>query len=406
MLPLWKEIFEVLNIEYMFIIPVRNPIDTANSLIKRDGFSLNHSLRLWYYYMINIIEGTKGDNRIFIQYDDMIENIDLNLIKLKDFLSIDVSEDKKNLIKESLKSNLRHSKTNQKELELMANKQVVELYNICMKFIENPYSEIDLKMHSCEFYKLYGDFMDVQYADKKCEILISSLYIDYGVGYEEETSIKQRISMNEKNEFNIKFELENNGENIKNLRWDPMEGRFCKCVIDNVIVNNISVKIEHSNADYLNGNNFDFLTVDPICIWENHIDVVKTVSICGKIIFYVSSELQWFLQEEKRKIIEINEKSNYYQNENNILIKDKRNLIKDTDRILSENENNRLTRENEVMKAINELESKYKILLENNMRLDKEYQLILSSPSWRITKPLRSIKRIILKLVRKKEPNK
>lgn len=406
MLPLWEQIFKGLNIEPLFVIPIRNPIDIANSLIKRDGCSLNQGIRLWYYYMINIIDGTQGYKRIFIPYDDMIENIDLNLIKLIDFLSISVSEEDKNRIKGSLKPNLRHSKTNENKLQLLASKQVVELYNICTKFIDNPYSEINLNVHTNEMYKAYSDLMGVKYADKRIEVFVTSLFMDYGMGYSEENSIKQRIAMNEKDEFKIHFELGNAGKNIKNIRWDPLEGWFCKCVIEDILVNNKSVQIEDLNADYSKGNKFDFLTTDPIYIWENNCEIVENISICGKIIFYGPYELQRFLELEKVKVINVNEKLNYYENENNILIKDKdwlsnenNLLIKDRERIIFENENNRLTTEN----VIQELENKYKILLDNKMKTDEEIQLILNSPSWRITKPLRSIKRVFLMPINKKK---
>lgn len=211
--------------------------------------------------------------------------------------------------------------------------------------------------------------------------------------------------MNENSQFNIKFELGQNGENIKNLRWDPLEGTFCKCVIDNISINNTLVKIENSNADYSDGKQFDFLTTDPMCFWKNHCNIVETVSICGEINFYEPPQLQMFLQGEKGKVITINEKLNYYENENNLLIKDRDRisnennlLIKDRERIILENENNRLTGEREVMNTIQELENQYKILLDNKMKSDEELQLIFKSPSWKITKPLRVIKQAFLKL--------
>lgn len=403
MLPLWKEIFEILEIEPMFVIPVRNPLDIANSLIKRDRFSLNHSIRIWYYYMINIIEGTEKCKRTFIHYDDMIENSDLNLKKLLDFLSIDLTEENKRRIKESLKPDLRHSRTGMNELKLMANKQVVDLYKICTKFIENPYREVDLTLHSCETYKLYGDLMEVGYNDKNNKNYTTSLFVNYGRGYSEKASIKKRIVMNEKGEFNIDFELRNNGENIKNFRWDPLEGLFCKCTIYNILVNNTTVNIERSNAEYSNGKQFDFLTTDPICVWENRHEVVETVSIHGKINFYESPQLQVFFKEEKEKGIEISKKLSYHENENNRLIREKdeiinenNRLIKEWEKILIENEKNRLIREKELIKTINELENQCEILWNNKIKADEEIQSILGSSSWKITEPLRGLRRLFL----------
>lgn len=428
LLPLWKEIFKNLDIEPMFVISLRNPIDIANSLIKRDSFSLNYSVRLWYYYMINILEETESFNRIFIEYDEMIENGDLNLIKLMKFLDINVSEENKKDIRNTLMPNLRHSKTKQSELKLLGNEQAIQLYNICQKLIENAHCKMDLKLYSYEKYILNEN--------KRSDMYITSLYIDYGIGYSEETSIKQIVKIKENGEFTLQFDLGLKGESIKNFRWDPLEGIYCKCTVENILVNNVFVNIDNTNADYSNEKQFDFLTIDPMCFWENNCKVVETVSICGKINFYEPSQLQRFLHAEKLKVTAITERLKCNENENKLLIKDRDEInnknkllnedigriinenkllnedmgriineneliIKDREQIILENENKRLAREKEVMNTINELENRYKILLINKTKLDKEYQLVLNSPSWRITKPLRYIKRILFKLIRK-----
>ncbi len=380
LLPLWKEIFEILYIEPLFVIPIRNPIDVANSLMKRDGLLLNYSLRIWYYHMINILEGTKDYSRIFIKYDDMLENPDSNLTRLADFLSIRISEEDKENIKKSLKPNLRHSITQEEKLKLIGSKKVIELYDICMKFVQDSYSEVDLKLHTSEIYRLYGDLMEVQYADKKYEAYVTSLYIDYGMGYNEETSIKQKIIIKENGNFNIQFKLGKSGENVKKLRWDPLEGMFCKCSIDGALINGNSTKIEYSNANYSDGNYFDFFNIDPIFFLQNYYNTVDIVTIYGKINFYTSVQLQKFFEQEKLKVRNINEEFN---------------------KTILENENNRLAREKEMGDIINKLEDNYRILYDNKMKVDKEIQLVLNSTSWKITKPFRAIKRLFLKLLAK-----
>lgn len=60
-----------------------------------------------------------------------------------------------------------------------------------------------------------------------------------------------------------------------------------------------------------------------------------------------------------------------------------------------------MNREEEVINAIDKLEKKYEILLNNKIKTDEELQLILKSSSWKITKPLRSIKQVLLKMINK-----
>ena len=475
MLPMWKEVFEILDIEPIFVIPVRNPLDIANSLIKRDGVSLNHSIRLWYYYMINILEGTKNYSRIFIPYDDMIENPDLNLLKLTDFLGNDISEENRNCIKETLNPNLRHSKTTERELQLVASKQAYELYKSCLKFIENPYDEIELKPYSYEVYKLYSNLMEVEYADIERKIYTTSLFIDYGTGYSEKTSIKKKIIINDNSgKFSIDFKLGEKGENIKNFRWDPLEGIFCKCIIENILVNDKEIMIEKSNAHYSNEKQFDFLTTDPMCFWKNDYELVESVSVYGTLSFYDFSEIRLFFQKERENEIkiknentrliegmnrensrnneltkecsrliedmnressrnneltkecsrinnentrliedinrqssknnELTEECSRINNENTNLINDidmvkneNNKLIREKEKIIIENEKNRLIKEKELMNSIQKFENEYKDLLDNKRKSDEKFESIINSSSWKITEPLRQLKRLFAK---------
>ena len=55
-----------------FIHVVRNPIDVANSLERRDGFLKERSLLLWFLQNLNAEFFTRGSNRCFINYEDCL----------------------------------------------------------------------------------------------------------------------------------------------------------------------------------------------------------------------------------------------------------------------------------------------------------------------------------------------
>ncbi|MFT6044430.1 MAG: hypothetical protein ACI9WC_000127 [Arenicella sp.] len=77
----------------VLVISVRNPYDTARSLLRledkkesKEGITLN--LLLWQHYLIRILKDTaKFERRIFIHYEDIIENPELQLTKLAEFLA-------------------------------------------------------------------------------------------------------------------------------------------------------------------------------------------------------------------------------------------------------------------------------------------------------------------------------
>lgn len=166
-LPLWKEVLNILDVDVEFIIPIRNPLDVAKSLEKRDHFLLSKSICLWYYNMISILEETQGYKRIFIKYDDILEEPTISLKKLSNFLSIDISEEEKSIITNTIKPNLRHSKTSKEELKSVAGEEIAELYNILLKLAENSDSEAILGSYSLKDYKAFSKLIDIHLIDDK-----------------------------------------------------------------------------------------------------------------------------------------------------------------------------------------------------------------------------------------------
>jgi Sulfotransferase domain len=74
LLPLWSEVFEELGVRPFFIIPLRNPLEIANSLKTRDGFSLEKSLLLWMTYMLDAELHSRTYPRVFITYDGLLRD--------------------------------------------------------------------------------------------------------------------------------------------------------------------------------------------------------------------------------------------------------------------------------------------------------------------------------------------
>lgn len=67
------------------------------------------------------------------------------------------------------------------------------------------------------------------------------LYCDVGNGYVEEEKLFCRSAIGSKGEFKVRFELP---ENVKKLRFDPVEGKYCECKILNS-----NMEILKNNAD-------------------------------------------------------------------------------------------------------------------------------------------------------------
>ena len=73
-LPFWLKFFELNGIEPSIIIPLRNPLEVAESLVKRDGSDKQSGLLLWLRHVLDAEIFSRGRPRIFYAYDNLLEN--------------------------------------------------------------------------------------------------------------------------------------------------------------------------------------------------------------------------------------------------------------------------------------------------------------------------------------------
>jgi hypothetical protein len=111
LLPLWKMIFSELGIQSQYIIMVRSPLEVAASLFRRDGFSAEKSVFLWWQHMIESEAKTRNDRRVFVNYSDLLRDPSGCLRQLQAALQVDLPrtvESAKPDLDSFLVSSLRH----------------------------------------------------------------------------------------------------------------------------------------------------------------------------------------------------------------------------------------------------------------------------------------------------------
>lgn len=72
LLPLWLEIIEELDAPCAFVHIHRHPAEVARSLERRNGFSEAKSGLLWVEHNLSAEKGTRGRQRIFISYEQLL----------------------------------------------------------------------------------------------------------------------------------------------------------------------------------------------------------------------------------------------------------------------------------------------------------------------------------------------
>lgn len=145
---------------------------------------------------------------------------------------------------------------------------------------------------------------------RKENYLSCSLYYDCGEGYSEEQKVFAEVAMQDRH-FEVNFDL-SCVEGIRRMRFDPEEGRACRCCLDKNEWGFLPVNAQKKE------NEWDvFLTGDPIyeaVPGEN--SVIRRVTVSGEIRYTDFNEWERQLmeiQEEMRCRME--EERNRYQEE-------------------------------------------------------------------------------------------
>jgi GT2 family glycosyltransferase/glycosyltransferase involved in cell wall biosynthesis len=81
-LPFWQRLLPSMR----YVICLRNPIDVARSLRRRNGFSLDKGVDLWMTHVTSSLSHTSGRRRLLMFYEDVMGDVDLAGERLAAFL--------------------------------------------------------------------------------------------------------------------------------------------------------------------------------------------------------------------------------------------------------------------------------------------------------------------------------
>lgn len=74
LLPIWKEAAASINVTLKVVIAVRNPLEVAASLDRRNRFSYEKSLLLWLRYMVSAEVNSRGLSRVVVGYPNLLKD--------------------------------------------------------------------------------------------------------------------------------------------------------------------------------------------------------------------------------------------------------------------------------------------------------------------------------------------
>ena len=76
-----------------FVICVRNPLDVAQSLYRRNQFSVPRSLALWTKYNQRLLAATRRERRVITHYDAYFSDPESELARVTAFLGLPMREE-------------------------------------------------------------------------------------------------------------------------------------------------------------------------------------------------------------------------------------------------------------------------------------------------------------------------
>lgn len=139
LLPLWKDVLAELGIELKILFVVRNPIDVARSLEKRNGFTLAKGLGIWFNHTITALKEAEGLDTVFLSYDSFLDSWETDLKRCAAGLALKWPVDEISLQTEMvtfMRRDLRHSVSGTDELiALKPPEPVIRLYMLLLDIL-------------------------------------------------------------------------------------------------------------------------------------------------------------------------------------------------------------------------------------------------------------------------------
>lgn len=109
LLSLWKDVLKNTNTALCAVIVVRNPVDVAKSLEKRNKFSRKKSFALWFNHYKSVLETADGLKVVVTHYDQVVDKPEKEFSRICRQLEIPITSVGLKKAVASVDRKLRHS---------------------------------------------------------------------------------------------------------------------------------------------------------------------------------------------------------------------------------------------------------------------------------------------------------
>jgi len=155
--PVYEQVLKEMDVDVKVILPYRNPVEVASSLNTRDAMSMEKGMLLWGYHFLQAEKFSRGYERVFLGFDELMNNTAETIKKIDAKLHIDLYEkyeDNKEKIDDFLEPDLKHHNISIDNLSDNVPAIVKKVLTLKDKF--------DKKVTYKEFDKIYDEFFSYQ----------------------------------------------------------------------------------------------------------------------------------------------------------------------------------------------------------------------------------------------------
>lgn len=160
LLPLWRKLLSDMSVKLRVLFVVRNPLDVARSLHRRNNYPIDKGFGIWLNYNLVALRSITGLDIVWLSYDNFLENWYAELRRCALGLKIPWPADPSFLYQEMrtfVQSNLRHSmSTNHTLLNARPPWPIVRLYKLMQQFLDTGYTPSFTNQY---IDQLYNDFI-------------------------------------------------------------------------------------------------------------------------------------------------------------------------------------------------------------------------------------------------------
>ena len=136
LLPLWLPLFESENITPHIALLIRNPLEIADSLNRRNSFSTEKSLVLWMQHMIDAERNTRHLPRGFVKFESLLAQTQQSIEQVFKSACLEsprFSAGNSKELSQFLDQNMRHHEVSEGELDANCPKVVADYYRLLCK---------------------------------------------------------------------------------------------------------------------------------------------------------------------------------------------------------------------------------------------------------------------------------